>query len=231
MELKRASIESNSTYAKESKIIVDLMERLNTYNSFETFTQPYSKLTFVIERKDIYDKIIEIQSSINSPFINYKDNLNYWDKLIEFFNKYLKESQKWNILTLNSIAVDDSSYLHAVDVIDRLKDYTCGASFDTKPIFLNTPINNKDPEIKKYFFDFLSFLKFIHSNGGYLTESSYGDQDVISRSDKIIKYKEFEIEILEQKFKNIKNPKKMIFINKITPSTFQCQGLFFSYTL
>lgn len=45
---------------------------------------------------------------------------------------------------------------------------------------------------------------FVHSNGGYLTESSYGDQDVISRTDKIIEYKEFEIEILEQKFKKYK---------------------------
>ena len=77
-------------------------------------------------------------------------------------------------------------------------------NFDTKPIFLNTSINNKDPEIKKYFFNFLSFLMFVHSNGGYLTESSYEDQDVISRTDKIIEYKEFEIEILEQKFKKYK---------------------------
>lgn len=203
-ELKQASIKSNSAYSEESKIVVDLMERLNTYNVYETFTQPYSRLTFVIERKDIYDKIIEIQNSIESPFINYKDNLKCWDKLIEFFDKYPKVSQYWNILTLAPIAVDDSSYVHAVNVIDRLKDYTCGASFDTKPIFFNTSIDNKDPEIKRYFFDFLSFLIFVHSNGGYLTESSYGDQDVISRTDKIIEYKEFEIEILEQKFKKYK---------------------------
>lgn len=203
-ELKQASIKSNSAYSEESKIVVDLMERLNTYNVYETFTQPYSRLTFVIERKDIYNKIIEIQNSIESPFINYKDNLKCWDKLIEFFDKYPKVSQYWNILTLSPIAVDDSSYVHAVNVIDRLKDYTCGASFDTKPIFFNTSIDNKDPEIKRYFFDFLSFLIFVHSNGGYLTESSYGDQDVISRTDKIIKYKEFEIEILEQKFKKYK---------------------------
>lgn len=204
MELKKASIGSNSNYAKDSKIIVDLMERLNTYNPFATFTQPYSRLTFVIERKDIYDKIIEIQNSIDSPFIDYKNKLKYWDQLIEFFEKYPKKAKCWNILTLDPIAIDDSSYVHAITIIDRLKNYACEASFDTKPIFLNTPIDNKDPEIKKYFFNFLSFLYFVYSNGGYLTESSYGDQDVMSRTDKIIEYKEFEIEILEQKLKEYK---------------------------
>lgn len=214
MELKKASIESNSAYAKESKIIVDLMKRLNTYNPVETFTQPYSRLTFVIERKDIYDKIIEIQNSIDSPFIDSKDNLKCWDKLIEFFDKYPKKSKSWNILTLDPIAIDidNSSYDLAIVIIDKLKQYACGASFNTKPIFLNTPIDNKDPEIKKYFFNFLSFLYFVYSNGGYLTESSYGDQDVISRSDKIIEYKEFEIEILEQKLKKYKESEEDDFI-------------------
>lgn len=156
-ELKQASIESNSDYSKESKIIADLMERLNTYNVYETFTQPYSRLTFVIERKDIYDKIIEIQNSIESPFINYKDNLKCWDKLIEFFDKYPKTSKYWNILTLAPIAVDDSSYVHTVNIIDRLKDYTCGASFDTKPIFLILLLIIKILKLKNTFLIFFHF--------------------------------------------------------------------------
>ena len=180
--------------SEDDKELIKLMEHLS-------FTKLNSRLTYVIERKEVYDKITELEDFAKpGKYIDYSE---CWDKTVEFLEKYPEKTKYWNILTISGITVDDPEYSTPVSQLnDSGKQFACGQFLDTRTIFREASINNSDPVLKKYFFDFLGFLQFIYANGGYLTESAYCS-DWFSK--KVLKYREFELSVLKRQYQHFKD--------------------------
>lgn len=184
------SLKNNTTseMAEDAKLLVELMERLSSIHPFHEFTKQYSRLTYVIEREDVYNKLSELEKS----FIHEPEDS--WDKIVKLLEKYPSEK---NILTIwdNKITgmndEDEVMFLKSTYDIEKLIG---DCRFNTF-IFQECNLSNHDPGVKKYFFDFLGFLSYIYHNGGYLTESAYGYQDW--EVEKTLEYKEFEVELLK----------------------------------
>lgn len=184
------SLKNNTTneMAEDAKLLVELMEKLSSIHPFHEFTKQYSRLTYVIEREDVYNKLSELERS----FVHELEDS--WDKIVKLLEKYPSEK---NILTIwdNNITgmddEDDLVFLKSTYDIDKLIG-DCG--FNTF-IFQECNLSNNDPEVKKYFFEFLGFLSYIYHNGGYLTESAYGHQTW--DEEKTLEYKKFEVELLK----------------------------------
>lgn len=176
---------------EDAKLLVELMERLSSIHPFREFTKQYSRLTYVIEREDVYNKLSELESIDRE----LEDS---WDKIVKLLGKYSIEK---NILTIwdNSYSFgkitmndeDEIVFLKSTYDVDKLIG-DCG--FNTF-IFQECNLSNNDPGVKKYFFEFLGFLSYIYHNGGYLTESAYGYQTW--DEEKTLRYKEFEVELLK----------------------------------
>ena len=191
------SLKNNTTneMAKDAKLLVELMERLSSIHPFREFTKQYTRLTFVIEREDVYNKLSELEKS----FVFVHELEDSWDKIVELLDKYSIEK---NILTIWDYSYyskivgmndeDGNVFLKSAYDIERLIG-DCG--FNTF-IFQECNLSNNDPGVKKYFFEFLGFLSYIYHNGGYLTESAYGYQTW--DEEKTLKYKEFEVELLKK---------------------------------
>lgn len=182
--------------SEDDKELIRLMEHLS-------LNKLNSRLTYVIERKEVYNKITELEDFANSnEYINYSE---CWDKAVEFLEKYPEKTKYWNILTISGITVDDPEYSTSVSQLnDSGKQFACGQFLDTRTIFREASINNSDSVLKKYFFDFLGFLQFIYANGGYLTESAYcSDSDWFSK--KVLKYREFELSVLKRQYQHFKD--------------------------
>lgn len=178
---------SMSEMEEDAKLLVELMERLSSIHPFREFTKQYSRLTYVIEREDVYNKLSELESSFNHELENS------WDKVVELLEKFSSEGNIltiWDNYTRNDVRYDPVFLKFAYD-IDRLVG-DCGFNAF---IFQNCNLSNHDPDVKKYFFEFLGFLSYIYHNGGYLTESAYGYQTW--DEEKTLKYKEFEVELLK----------------------------------
>lgn len=194
------SLKNNITneMAEDAKLLVKLMEKLSEIHPFREFTKQYSRLTYVIEREDVYNKLSELEKGF---IYELEDS---WDKIVKLLEKYPSEK---NILTIwdNNITgmndEDDIVFLKSTYDIDKLIE---DCEFNTF-IFQECNLSNNDPEVKKYFFEFLGFLSYIYHNGGYLTESAYGHQTW--DEEKTLEYKEFEVELL----KNIIEDGKKIF--------------------
>lgn len=189
------SLKNNTTneMTEDAKLLVELMERLSSIHPFREFTKQYSRLTYVIEREDVYNKLSELEKS----FVHELEDS--WNKIIELLDKYSIEK---NILTIwdnsysfSKITMNDEDnivFLKSTYDIEKLIG-DCG--FNTFIFQECNLLNNNDPGVKKYFFEFLGFLSYIYHNGGYLTESAYGYQDW--EVEKTLKYKEFEVELLK----------------------------------
>ena len=186
------SLKNNTTneMAEDAKLLVELMERLSSIHPFREFTKQYTRLTFVIEREDVYNKLSELEKSFVHEL---EDN---WDEIVKLLEKYPSEKNILTIWYCFNVGVDmndedDLVFLKSSYDIEKLIE-DCGFN---PFIFQESNLSNNDPRVKKYFFEFLGFLSYIYHNGGYLTESAYGHQTW--DEEKTLEYKEFEVELLK----------------------------------
>lgn len=242
-------MKGNNEYSKhEAEPIIKLMERLQNVTMRREWTNKYTRFTYVIELKSVYEKMASLENIENSKYWGKKNtNSQSWDIIAQAYRDYPNILKGSNILTIGDFSIRfnvleelcnleeqvntetneekkkelevalekyrvtvknflefEKDLLDSMTALKGCKNYDCGKDFDTHLVFDEIDLNLDDINLKKYFFDFLGFLRYISNNGGYLTESSYGCQEVMSYSERTLKYKEFEVKILKEKIKEYK---------------------------
>lgn len=196
--VKVVKTSKNEFDIEEAKPVLKLMKTLddNLPSFSKIFTHSLSRLTYVIELREVYEKMASLNPV--EDYISYSTDLTAgqsWDRLKEF----AIGRKHFNILNPTTWVLKAKDLVGCVESLRICKRFCCGKEFDTEIIYGNVNIDATDPNVKKYFFDFLGFLGYLTNNGGYLTESSYCNQNYLyDQLPDLIEYKEFELELLKK---------------------------------
>lgn len=173
----------------------------------------YSRLTYIIELKSIYDKIsglISIDEYLPTSFDRYSP-MSFdtgWDEVKKFKETFSEISSNGTITQLINLLYSSEHFTEskkARTFLESLEYLNISILHSCDGFCSHVPIDFANLELREVVKKFFNFNLFILNFGGYLIESKYCNQDWEPSAKALFELKKFEVELLKKWKENLQN--------------------------